>query len=353
MNEIQIKMIQNDCNLSCTDSNQLLPLKDTKILITGGTGFVGKWICEMISHLNENYNFNIQLYLLCRDIESFIQKVPHLANKKFISLIQQDVRNLREIPTDIHWVVNAAATPDSRDHVSQPQKVMDTIYRGTSLVLEHCCRLTNLNKILHLSSNQVYGQVKGGLKGISENQFGELDCNKFTNIYAESKRISESICSMHRNQYGLPIVISRPFAFVGPYHSLDKPWAINNFIRDALMGGPIRILGNKETIRSYLYGSDMAYWLLVLLVNGKIGEVYNTGSSEKITLYDLAKKINHIIGLQIDSEIKSSRDQYQSFSISVPDVRKIKSDTNVKEMFNITQALERTITWNRFYSSNK
>ena len=64
----------------------------------------------------------------------------------------------------------------------------------------------------------------------------------------------------------LPIIIVRPFAFIGPFQSLDKPWAVNNFIRDAILGGPIRILGNELTTKSYMYGSDLAYFILNLLV---------------------------------------------------------------------------------------
>ncbi len=66
----------------------------------------------------------------------------------------------------------------------------------------------------------------------------------------------------------LPVVTARPFAFIGPYQGLDKPWAVNNFLRDALLGVPIRILGDADTVRSYMYPSDMAFWLLAILAEG-------------------------------------------------------------------------------------
>lgn len=344
MNQIQIEMLAEDCKKSCIDYKSLLPLKNQKILITGGTGFIGKWICEMVSFLNTNFNFNTHLYLIGRDIESFSNDVPHLVKKNFISLIEQDVRNLHDLPNDVNWVIHAAASPDSRVHVSQPLRTIETIYRGTNLVLDYCFRLPALNKIIHLSSNQVYGKIEGQ-KLIREDMFGVIDPTNFSNIYAEAKRVSESICSIHRNQNSLPIVICRPFSFIGPYQNIDKPWALNNFIRDAILGGPIRILGDETVIRTYLYGSDMAYWLLSLLIYGKDGDSYNLGSDQEITLRDLAEKINKIFSNRLIIQNKSSKDNYINSMKSLPDFSKIKKDINLITSVNIDAALQNTIKW--------
>ena len=81
----------------------------------------------------------------------------------------------------------------------------------------------------------------------------------------------------------LPIVTVRPFAFLGPYQLLDRPWAANNFIRDSLLGGPIRIQGDGQSVRSYMYPADMALWLLTIFPRGSVGSVYNVGSPNGIT----------------------------------------------------------------------
>lgn len=352
MNQIQIEMLNEDCKKSCIDYKSLLPLKDQKILITGGTGFVGKWICEMVSFLNTNFDFNTHLYLIGRDVESFSNDVPHLAKKPFISLIEQDVRNLHDLPNDPNFVIHAAASPDSRVHVSQPLKTIETIYRGTNLILDYCFRLPKLNKIVHLSSNQVYGKIEGE-KLIREDMCGGMDSTKFSNVYGESKKISESICSVYRNQNSLPIVVCRPFSFIGPYQQLDKPWALNNFIRDGLLGGPIRILGDGKTIRSYLYGSDTAYWILSALVSGLVGEVYNLGSSEAVTLNDLAVKVKSILSANMEISGKSSKDEYLNTVATLPDTNKIKTRLKVKENFSLAESLERTIAWNKINITTK
>lgn len=346
MNQIQIDMLYEDCKKSCIDHKSLLSLKDQKILITGGSGFVGKWICEMVSFLNSSFGFNIRLYVLGRDFESFSKEVPHLLKKNFITFIEQDVRNLHELPNEINWVIHAAASPDSRIHVSQPLRTLETIVRGTNLVFDYCCRLPELKKIIYLSSNQIYGKI-AGTNIIKENMSGYLDPAKFSNIYAESKRISESICTIYRNQNSLPIVICRPFSFIGPYHHLDKPWALNNFIRDGLLGGPIKILGDGKVVRSYLYGSDMAYWLLSVLVGGEIGEVYNIGSTEALMLEEVANKVKFYLASDIKIDVKSSKDEYLNAVSTIPDVSKIKAKLKVQEKFNFDEALVRTINFNQ------
>ena len=79
----------------------------------------------------------------------------------------------------------------------------------------------------------------------------------------------------------------RPFTFAGPYQELDRPWAVNNFLRDILTGSDVRIHGDGSARRSYLYGSDAAWWTLAAVINGADGEVYNLGSAEPVTHLEL------------------------------------------------------------------
>lgn len=352
MSQVLINMVKEDCGRSCTDPASFISLNNQSILVTGGTGFLGKWIAEMVSYINEKQSISIKLFLLGRDIEKFRKEVPHLAKKSFIHLIEQDVRNLHELPEEIAWVIHAAGTPDNREHASQPLRTIETINKGTLNVLDVCFRLPNLQKLLHISSHQVYGNINTDA-GIPETAMGNPECNSVNNAYSEAKRMAETFCAIYRNQQRLPIIILRPFAFVGPYQSLDKPWAINNFIRDGLLGGPIRILGNGATVRSYLYGSDLAYWTLKTLLSGKVGNTYNIGSAESISLNALAEKIAGIIDKRIEIVSKSSKEVYAQVSVAVPDVKKISKDAGVTAVFTLDEALQRTIAWNREYNNSR
>jgi nucleoside-diphosphate-sugar epimerase len=346
MDSSQNKLVFEDCLKSCIDIECLSKLENQSIFVTGGTGFIGKWLAEMISYINETSGFNIKLYLMGTDVRRFQNEMPHLSEKSFITLIEEDIRNLKSFPNEISYIIHAAGSPDNRLHVSDPIKTIEVFYKGTKSVLDAATRVSNLKKIVHISSHQVYGKNDNG-ELIDENFIGLLDASSFNNCYSESKRISETLCNSYMNHAKLPIVILRPFAFIGPYQSLDKPWAINSFIRDGLLGGPIRILGNPDTERSYLYASDMAFGILKLLVDGKVGEKYNLGSNHSITLNELASKIQKILGLNIDILNKSSKDIYPNLSKIVPDTSKIVKYYNFKESFDIDESIHRTILWNK------
>ena len=346
MLEANQNLVFDDCKKSCTDTKIFSNLENQTILITGGTGFIGKWMAEMIAYLNQVENLNIKLYLLSRNSEKFKNEVPHLAEKSFIKLIEQDIRNLNDLPVEVNYIIHAAGSPDNRDHVSQPLKTIETFYKGTSALLNAATRLPILKKIIHISSHQIYGKNETE-DFIKESFSGILEPNTTNNVYCESKRIAETLCSVFKNQFRLPIVIVRPFSFIGPYQDLEKPWAINNFIRDGILGGPIRILGNGLTLKSYLYASDMAYWIMKALLFGQSGEAYNLGSKEAISLNDLAEKVQSLINPGIEILSKSSKENYSNTSRLVPDNNKIVRELTVMETHTIEESLNNTIVWNQ------
>lgn len=347
MRQELVNSIRKDCEKSLSGQVEALTaLKDQSLLVTGGTGFVGKWIAETVSLLNTKYNFNIKLHLLARNTQDFREYVPHLAQQPFIHLIENDVRNVTDLPEDVRWVIHAAGSPDSRKHSSKPLKTIDTIYRGTHAMLDACLRLPDLRKFVHISSNYVYGHQPEGVTAIKEDQVGTYDPNTVNAVYGEAKRLAETVCAIFRNQQ-LPVTIVRPFAFIGPYQELDKPWAINNFIRDSILGGPIRILGNDQTVRSYLYASDLAVSLLKILVAGKSGSIYNLGGNQAISLKELAGRITRNFGHQIEVLTRSSRVFSSSPVFSVPDLTRLVAEVDVKAVFDLDMAIKKTIDWYR------
>jgi nucleoside-diphosphate-sugar epimerase len=348
MSNAQRAIIKEDLDAVLSDgAKKLDPLRDGTLLITGGTGFVGTWLSELVAYLNDECGFGTNLVLLSTNAVNFRKRVPHIANRNDVRLIERDIRNLTDIPTDITYIIHAAATPDRRVHASEPLRTVQTIVEGTNSLLEYASRLSDVRKILNLSSGLIYGSQPWEMKGIPENMIGGLDCGAFGSAYAESKRMAENICSIYRNQHRMPIMTARPFAFIGPYQSLDRPWAINNFIRDGLLGGPIRILGDGRTIRSYMYPSDMAWWLMNILVRGEVGQNYNVGSPDPISLQDLATKIasNFTVTPKIVSGL--SRGPEEKASKFVPDVDLAFRKLGLRATVDLDTAILRTIRWNR------
>jgi nucleoside-diphosphate-sugar epimerase len=340
-------LVQEDCEQVAKDASTLKALQGECLLITGGTGFVGVWLTELLAFLNDRHHLNTNIVLLSSNASSFRIKAPHLANRPDVRLIQQDVRRVMEIPSEISWIIHAAGTPDNRQHFSDPLRTMQVIGNGTAAILEAATRLPNLKKLLNISSGLVYGSQPWAIDAIQEDSFVGFNASSLVAVYPESKRFAETLCVAYRNQHRLPIVNTRPFAFVGPYQLLDRPWAINNFVRDGLQGGPIRIQGDGETIRSYLYASDMAWWLLSILVQGTVGMSYNVGSPQAVTLTRLADLVANNFLARPRILLGVSSDRHLHRSKFVPDISLAQKTLGLSQTIDLETALRRTILWHQ------
>jgi dTDP-glucose 4,6-dehydratase len=320
-------------------------LRGSSILITGGTGFVGSWLTEMIAFLNDRHGYGIKVTLLSRRVSTFGERAPHLAGRADVKLVENDVKNIASLAPDTQWIIHAAASPDRRTHFSNPVQTMETIVSGTHSLLSAASRLTPLERILCLSSGLVYGPQNWKDGALSEKAFSGMDCGSPANLYAESKRAAEMLTAAYRSQFGVPVLNARLFAFIGPYQLLDRPWAVNNFLSDALRGGPIRVQGSGETVRSYMYGSDLADWLFRLLVSGRVGGAYNVGSPAGISLRDLAVKIADCCPGRPGIELNTLPTAKLPSTQWLPDVTLAQTECRLQVRTSLDEAIRRTVTW--------
>lgn len=325
-------------NLTENEASNLTKLKNKEILITGGSGFVGIWLTQLLLYLNDKLNYNIKLYLIARNTNNELSKV--IENRKDVVFIKSDIRNLREFPKGVSYIIHAAASPDNKVYMSNPVDSMDIIASGTKSVMENALLLENLERVINLSSGQIYGALNS--HNISEDDFGKLNSNSITAIYPEAKRYAETLTNAYRSLQKVPVIQVRPFSFIGPYMSLNKPWAVNNFIRDALKFKNIRILGNGKPVRSYMYPSDMALWILNILLHGQVGSAYNLGSDVGISLEEVAIKIKDIIGSSVNIEILNMNDNCSAF---VPNINHLKRELGLNITIDIETTLKKSIDW--------
>ena len=348
MNELRWQMLLDDCSRAAVAPDlHLGALKGQCVLVTGGTGFVGSWLAQMVAFLNDQHRFEMRMVLMATDPRNFSRRAPHLAGRGDLILVEQDVRSLVELSDDIRYIINAAGTPDNRFHASNPIRTMETFCMGTHALLQSALRLSDLRNILQISSGMIYGEQLPDSPPIDETMFGRLNPNTPSAVYPEAKRMAESLCAAFRTQAGLPISIARLFTFLGPYQGLDRPWAVNNFIRDGLRGGPIRIQGDGETVRSFMYGADLAYWLLRLLAAGRSGGAYNVGSPVPVKLKELAEKVASLVPLRPTVELNAVPSSKQARTVWIPDVGLVQREMGLQLTCDLDYALRRSIEWHR------
>ncbi len=348
MNLKAIQLVRNDCAEVAKDRvMQLAPLKREMVTITGGTGFVGTWLTELITYLNDEFAFGTQVVLMARNVERFKFEYPHLASRKDVVLLRSDVRYAVEVPRETGWFIHAAGNPSSRFHATHPIETMTTIADGTASVLRAVELCANFKMFLNLSSGLVYGAQPWTLEQIPENYVGGPASGTVNSVYVDAKRYAETLCAAFRSQSRIPVLNVRPFAFVGPYQSLENPWAINNFVQDAISGNPIRVLGDGQTVRSYMYPSDMAFWLLKILTAGTNGGNYNLGSTEAIQLSDLAALVAGRVSPRPEIKLQVSPQAENRKSRLVPDVTLAQKTLGLQQTVPLAKAIDRTIEWNR------
>lgn len=344
----RVHQVRGECReILDGQADALSPLRGSNLLVTGGTGFVGTWIAEMVACLNDDFGFKIRLSILARGTESFAARHPGLAARGDVRLMRADVVFLRELPREINWVVHGAGSPDSRFHASSPVETMSTILEGSANIIRALDPLSEFQRVIFLSSGHIYGHQPSDLPTVSEDFVGACSSISAASAYSEAKRCAEVQFSAARTQKRLPVVVGRPFAFLGPGLELDKPWAANNFLSDAMAGRPIRILGDPETVRSYMYPGDMAYWILrILTAEGSTG-AWNIGSPEAVTHMRLASLVaensSPALRVSVNPGLRSDAPR----SISVPDVSAVEARFGLKRRVALPEAIDRTLRWHR------
>lgn len=337
--------IRGDCLLAASSHVSVLrALAGSRLAVTGGTGFLGTWIAEMVTALNDEFKLGVRLEVIATDASGWVARHPHLGSRPEIGVHNHDVRSSLELPADVRYVIHAAGIPDGRVHASDPLRVFETGVIGTSRVLAAVAGLAGIAGFLHVSSGLVYGGVAGS-EGFREDAASLVEVGAVGNVYADSKRAAESLCAIYRSQFRLPVVTVRPFTFMGPFQALNRPWAFNNFLRDGLGGREIRVHGDGEARRSFLYGSDAAAWALVALVKGESGRVYNLGSAAKVSIRDLAEQI----AAQIPSRpgvlyrtLPAAQLRQRDF---FPATTRAVSELGLHETVDLPSALAKTIAW--------
>lgn len=320
-------------------------LAGARIFMTGGTGFIGRWMLEALRDADQRLGLGIDLVILSRDPAAFATKAPHLANH--FRMLAGDVLDHRSAKGPFTHVIHAATDASAALNRDDPRRMFDTIVSGTRSALD--LAVENNARLLFLSSGAVYGVQPWDLTHVGEDWMGGPAPRDPRSAYGEGKRAAEMLCAIYGKQFGLNVVNARIFALLGPLLSLDIHFAAGNFIRDALAGRKLVIEGDGRAVRSYLYAADLTAWLWTLLIAGQPGAAYNMGSEDAISIADLAHRIDALLGGG-GVEILGKPDPGWNAGRYVPSTALIRRELGVAPTVDLDEAIRRTAIWNGWKS---
>jgi nucleoside-diphosphate-sugar epimerase len=313
-------------------------LAGQRIFITGGTGFVGKWLLATLLDANEAFGLGCRITVLSRNPASFLNDWPAMDGR--VDWITGDVRDF-PIDTEKHDVIIHAAT----DVVAQvsPQDVFCTCLEGTRQVLA-LARASGARRLLLLSSGAVYGPLPAGMTHVPETHLGGPDPLLTASAYGEGKRVSEWLAAQ-AGANGLKVHVARLFAAVGPHLPLDKHFAVGNFLHSAIKGENIIVNGDGTPYRSYLYAADMAAWLWATLLCGQPGRAYNVGSEHAVSILDLAHRVAKVLQVSIDVRAARVAPPGHVPQHYVPQTQRAFAELGLGAPLGLDEALRRTARW--------
>lgn len=321
-------------------------LRGRRIFLTGGTGFFGCWLLESFLAANRAFHLQAQAVVLTRSSWRFRERTPHLANDAAIELLEGDVRDFSFPAGEFPFVIHAATESVPTHPADPPESLLATIVEGTRRCLEFA-ESHGTGKFLLTSSGAVYGQQPSSMTHLAEDYRGAPDLSHSNSVYGEGKRMAEMLCTLAASRTQMECKIARCFAFVGPHLPLDAHFAIGNFIRDAMRGGPIVIQGDGTPMRSYMYAADLTIWLWTMLFRAESMRAFNVGSERDLSIREVAEAVASAIEPGI--EIKVARKAVQDAPIQryVPSVQAAKKSLNLTDGIPLMEAIRRTAAWHK------
>jgi dTDP-glucose 4,6-dehydratase len=319
-------------------------LRGQAVFLTGGTGFFGCWLLESLLHVDDRLGLGASAMVLTRNPAAFRAKAPHLASHPAVQLVPGDMCECAGVTTKAAYVIHAAAEAWLPTSDTSPIQVFDRNVMATRQALE-LARRCGARRLLFTSSGAVYGRQPSDLSHTPEDYAGAPDPLDPASTYGQAKRASEFLCAAFARERRLETVVARCFAFVGPHLPLDANYAVGNFIRDALSGGPIIVKGDGTPLRSYLYAADLAVWLWTILFRGQPGRAYNVGSDSATTILDLARNVRDVVSPRAEVKVAAQPVPGRPPERYVPSVARARSELGLEVRVTLPDAVKRTADW--------
>lgn len=292
-----------------------MAIRDKKIFITGGAGFIGSTLIGRLIEDNQ-----ITVYDDFR--RNALQDKPYAAHPN-LNIVRGDILDLEKLRSSIKGsqiVVHCAAIAGIDTVIQKPTETVRVNMIGTANVLEAANMLQNLERFVDFSTSEVFGQSCFRAEENQTTHIGAVGEARWT--YAVSKLAAEHLTKAYHQEYDLPTVTVRPFNIYGPGQVGEG--AIKAFVQRALKNAELRVYGDGNQIRAWCYIVDFIDGLLLAMESpNAIGESFNIGNAKAvITIYGLAQTVVRV--LNSSSNITFTYRDYADVELRIPSVKKAK-----------------------------
>jgi len=313
-----------------------------KALITGGAGFIGSYLAEGL--LSQGYKVTVIDDLSTGSLEN----IKHLKSDKNFKIIVDTIMNqklMERLIKKTDLVYHLAATVGVKFIIDNPVKSIETNVFGTEIILSLVSKYNK--KIIIASTSEIYG--KDGnvpFKEDGDRTLGSTKLHRWS--YSCGKALDEFLSLAYFREKKTPVVIVRFFNTCGPRQSGEYGMVIPRFIKQALLNQPITVYGDGKQRRCFSYVEDVVDAVIKLSCNDEaIGDIFNIGSDEEISIEDLAYKVKDMTNSSSSISFMRYDDVYGSdfedMQRRVPDLSKIKKIINYSPQTNLDSLLKVTI----------
>ena len=302
------------------------------IVITGGSGFVGSYLCEKL--INDGHEVIVIDNLLTGSTEN----IKNLMDNENFSFVEHDVQDHIEIENKVDYVLHFASAASPKAYTEHPVNTLKAGSVGTINTLG-LAKKHNAEYLL-ASTSEVYGDPL--ISPQNEEYWGNVNPNGERSMYDEAKRFAEAAVATYSRSYDLKTKIVRIFNTYGPRMQLNDGRVVTNFITQALRNENITIYGDGSQTRSFSYVEDTVAGIISLM-NSSEYDVFNIGNPTEMTVGELAEKIIDLT--DSTSEIKYLELPNDDPKQRKPDITKAKTKLNWEPKVNLDEGLVKTITW--------